>query len=298
MRRPAMRPLPRPAALLPLLLATLAAGAALAPAPARADQGLSLRELHSARSYGLAGTGRAMGLGMDASGGNPAAAALLPMYRMELTGAWDWHNKDAIASVGITDGASGPVAASVAYHLAKLGRGDAQQVAHVTNLGFAVPLAQSFLLGASVRYAVLRGPEDFNKLTADAGFLIRPTPVLAFGAAAHNIIDTRMALLPRSYTLHAALGGQSLGVGVDARSTRAGGETTWELGGGAEYALGQGFPVRAGYRWDTGARAGTLGVGLGFVTGGGGLDLGYQHDFSARGARVVAVTFRMLVQAR
>lgn len=293
-----MRPLPRPARC-PSLLALVTLGAlALAPARARADQGLSLRELHSARSYGLAGNGRAMGLGMDASGGNPAAAALLPMYRMELTGAWDWRNKDAVASVGITDGASGPVAASIAYHLVKLDRGDAQRVAHVTNLGFAVPLAQSFLLGASVRYAVLRGPEDFNKLTADAGFLIRPTPALALGAAAHNIIDTRLVELPRSYTLHAGLGGSSVGLAVDARSTRAAGVTTWELGGGAEYLLGQGFPVRAGYRWDTGVRTGTLGLGLGFVTSGGGLDFGYQHDFGPRSARVVAVTFRMLVQAR
>ncbi len=74
------------------------------------------------------------------------------------------------------------------------------------------------------------------------------------------------------------------------------GRTTFTYSGGLEYIFGQNFPLRAGYTWDGFTRSSQLGVGLGLMMPGGGIDLAYRHDLGGENGRLVALTVRMQVQ--
>jgi opacity protein-like surface antigen len=73
-------------------------------------------------------------------------------------------------------------------------------------------------------------------------------------------------------------------------------DSVFTYGVGLEYILGQSVPVRVGYTYDGFNEASQLGLGLGFLTQeGGGVDIGYRHDFGGEKGRVLAITIRMQV---
>jgi hypothetical protein len=255
-----------------------------------------LRDLMGARAYGMGGAWRALGLGAEAGTGNPAALALIRSYRVELTGGWDWENQDAFAMVAVADSSTGLLSAGVTYQYASFDRDNLRLTAHLNTLALALPLADSLLLGANVRYALLRGARRDNVVTTDVGLVLRPTETISLGASAHNLVDTGLPELTRYYSVHAGVLAGLLTLAADVRADfKTGGDTTLTYSGGLEYLMGQTFPVRAGYTYDGFTRSSQLGVGLGFLTQGGGVDLAYRHDFGGEGGRLLALTLRMQV---
>jgi hypothetical protein len=66
--------------------------------------------------------------------------------------------------------------------------------------------------------------------------------------------------------------------------------------GGLEYIAGQVIPLRAGYTYDGFNKSSKLGLGLGFLSpGGGGIDLAYQHEFGGEKGRLLELTLRLSV---
>ncbi|ATB36681.1 hypothetical protein CYFUS_002096 [Cystobacter fuscus] len=285
----------RPTLLLALLLSLSAAAQEDAgPTPFVSPRAEELRNLTSARSLGMGGAWRALGMGGDSGTGNPAAVAAFRTYRAELTGAWDWVGKDAFGSVSVAD-ATNPLAGGVTQQLITLGKGSERATAHLNTVALALPLGEALMLGVSSRYLVMRGARQANAFTGDAGLLLR-LGLFSLGVSAHNLIDTKNPELTRYYSAHAAVLAGMLTLAADARAdftTNA--STTFTYSGGLEYVLGENFPIRAGYTWDGFARASQLGVGLGFLTPGGGFDLAYHHDFGGEGGRSVALTFKVQV---
>ncbi|WNG49943.1 hypothetical protein F0U60_41845 [Archangium minus] len=287
---------------LTLLLAVLLSTLSLAQEDSGVDtsrrpQAEDLRNLTSARSVGMGGAWRALGVGAEAGTGNPASLAAFRTYRIELTGAWDWVGKDALGMVAVADSSTSMLAAGVTYQLISLGKGTQRATAHLNTLALAVPLANSLMIGVSTRYLLMRGARQANSLTADAGLLVRPSDAFSIGVSAHNLIGTNNPELTRYYSAHAGVFAGLLTVAADVRADfETNDRTTFTYSGGLEYVLGQNFPLRAGYTWDGFTRSSQLGVGIGLMTGGGGIDLAYHHDFGGEQGRLVALTFKVQVR--
>lgn len=284
--------------LLTLLLSTLAhaqedSGSDTSVAPRAED----LRDVMSARGYGMGGAWRALGVGAESGTGNPAALAAFRTYRIELTGAWDWEGKDATGMVAVADSSTSALAAGVSYQLISLGKGSQRATAHVNTVALAVPLAESLMIGVSSRYLLMRGARLANAITGDAGILIRPSDVFSLGVSAHNLIGTGNPELTRYYSAHAGVFAGLLTVAADVRADfETNDRTTFSYSGGLEFILGQNIPLRAGYTWDGFTRSSQLGVGIGVLTGGGGFDLAYRHDFGGEKGRLIALTFKVQVR--
>jgi len=257
-----------------------------------------LRDIHSARGYGMGGAYRAMGLGTEAVLGNPAAIALYRMYRMELHGSWDAHGRDTFGGLSVMDAKTSALAAGLDYHLLSLRNGAGRTTAHFTTLALAFPITPGVLVGSSVHYLRARGgPFDANATTVNAGLLLRFSDGFTVGFSGHNLVDTKNAELTRYYTAHTALIAGLLVVGADVRAdfdSREDSVFTYNVG--AEYILGQVLPVRLGYSYDGFNETSQLGVGLGFMTQeGGGIDVGYRHDFGGEKGRVLSLSIKMQV---
>jgi opacity protein-like surface antigen len=276
-----------------LLIALCVSTAALAQ-PAE-----DLRDVTSARAYGMGGAYRALGLGTEAVLGNPAAMALFPSYRVEATGAWDVGQKEGLLGVSVLDSTSSRLAMGIDYHWVSLGRGGARTSAHLSSLGVGLPLSQAVMLGAVARYLRLSGESRFaNSVTADAGLLLRLSNNLMAGVSAHNLIDTGNPELTRYFTAHVGVLTQQLTVAGDVRADFVTEDKrTFTYSAGLEYLVGQMLPLRAGYTYDGFRRTSQLSTGLGFVSeGGGGLDLAYRHDLSGEKGRLLALTFKLLMR--
>lgn len=289
---------PRLTFLLALSLSLLAhAQEQAGPGTSREPKAEDLRGILSARAYGMGGAWRALGVGAESGTGNPAALAAFPTYRIEMTGAWDWVGQDAFGMVSLADSSTSALAAGVSYQLISLGKGPQRATAHLNTVAAAVPISSAFLLGVSTRYLVMSGARQANAITGDVGMLFRPAPAFALGVSAHNLIDTRNPELTRYFTAHAGVLAGLLSVAADVRADfTTNNRTTLTYSGGLEYILGQTFPVRAGYTWNGFTRASELGVGIGLLTPGGGLDLSYSYDFGGERGRMLALTFKVQVR--
>ena len=255
-----------------------------------------LRDIMSARAYGMGGAYRALGLGSEAVLGNPAAMALYPSYRVEGTGAWDVEQKEGLLGISIVDAATSKLAMGVDYHWVSLGRGGARSSAHLSSLGVGLPLSQMLMIGATARYLRLSGQSRYaNSVTVDTGLLLRLSNSFVAGVSAHNLIDTGDEELTRYYSAHVGVLTGMLTLAGDVRADfTTNNENTFTYSGGLEYLLGQVLPVRAGYTYDGFLRTSQLSTGIGFMTeSGGGLDIGYRHDLGGPKGRLLALTFKM-----
>jgi hypothetical protein len=278
--------------LIALLLSPLAHGQDV---PVSAPRSEELRDFMSARGYGMGGAWRALGLGAEAGTGNPAALALIRSYRVELTGAWDWAQKDAFGMLAVSD-ATNPLAAGVSYQLGSLDAGVQRTTVHLNTLALALPLFEGLLVGVSSRYLLMRGARSADAITGDVGVVVRPSEFFALGASAHNLLRTPHPELAPYYSAHLGVLTGMFVLGADVRADfETNEQLTLTYSGGVEVLLGQTFPLRAGYTYDGFTRSSQLGFGLGFLSQGGGLDLSYRHDLGGEQGRLVALTVKVQV---
>jgi hypothetical protein len=244
----------------------------------------------------MGGAFRALGLGGEAVLGNPAAIAMYPSYRVEVTGGWDYQAKEGLVGATLMDANTSALAAGLDYHLVSLGRGIQRSTAHLGTLAFATPLAQGLYLGASTRYLSMSGARQASATTVDAGVILRLGESLSVGVSGHNLIETDTIEMSRYYSAHAGYVAGELALAVDARGDFiTGGASTFTYNAGLEYLLGQAFPVRVGYTYDGFTGNSLLGLGLGLVSQGTGIDLAYRHDFGDGKGRLVALTIKMQI---
>jgi hypothetical protein len=272
--------------LLPILL--FIPGLALAQVPGFAT-------LTSARGIGMGGAFRALGMGADATLGNPASLETNQAYQFELTGGWDPGLKEGLGGLTIRDSTQQGVAAGIDYHYLSLhDAAGNRQSAHLGTLAVAFPLSQSVLLGVSGKYLYV--PSDLSKVSAatlDAGFLVQPTPGLFVGLSGHNLLDTHHAELARFYSAQVGYT-----AGMFSAEFDVSGDPGSDLGFnplynvGAEYVAGQAYPLELGFAADTLTGAKYVSGGVGFFGQGGGLDLAYRHQTNGDG-RLLMLTLRL-----
>ncbi|MBZ4400364.1 hypothetical protein OWM54_12855 [Myxococcus sp. MISCRS1] len=265
---------------------------------ASAQPSEDLRDIMSARAYGMGGAYRALGLGTEAVLGNPAAMALWPAYRFEGTGAWDTALKEGMLGISVIDGATSKLAMGVDYHWVSLGRGGARTSAHLSSLGVGFPLTPGILIGGVARYLRMSGTGRYaNSVTVDTGVLMRLSQSFVAGVSGHNLINTDNVELSRYYTGHIGIMSGMLTLAGDVRADfETDDKTTLTYAGGLEYLMGMQVPIRAGYSYDGFTRTSRLSTGLGFMTEqGGGLDIAYRHELGGEKSRMLALTIRLQV---
>lgn len=278
-----MRTLP----LVPVLLTLCAGGTALG------QEGPDLRELSTARALGMGGAFRALGIAGEAVVGNPAAMSLYRHYAADVTGAYDLQTKYAFGNATIVDSQTNVLAAGVAYHLVSLGAGEQQRLTHHNTLALSFPLSDSLMIGMSGKYLLSSGAISSNAVTMDAGIVLRLMG-LTLGVSGHNLVDISNPDATRYYALALGYGnGSNLNVAVDLRSDLGpNAAQTLTVNAGAEYALGQVFPVRLGYSNDRRLGRQDVSVGAGFVVEATGVDVAYRRELDGKG-QMLLVTFRL-----
>jgi hypothetical protein len=261
---------------------------------AHAQAGPGMQDVMHARSYGMGGAYRALGLGAEAVTGNPASMSVVRGYLLELGGAWDPRNPFGFGGVSVMDSQSGPVAGGLAYQLVTLGAGMEQRVTHLNTVAFSVPLGPLHL-GGSARHLLSTGAAPRNALTADAGLLLQ-LGAFTVSAAGHNLIDVSAPDFRRFYSFSAAYLGPMLRLAADVRSDLGEPRVLLPYNAGAELVVGELLPLRVGYGYDalTGARG--VGAGMGLMLDGLELDLGYRHELGGAFSRLLALTVRMRVR--
>lgn len=279
-----------------LLLLALSVSTAAFAQDSTAPRAEDLRNLMSARAYGMGGAYRALGFGSEAVQGNPAALGLYRAYRIEFSGAWDYglSQKDANFGATIMDANTSALAAGLDYRYVSIGKGADRATAHLGTLAFALPLAQSLYLGTSVRYLLMDGRREANSTTVDAGIILKLSEGVTLGFSGHNLIDTRNPELTPYYSGHLGYTTGLFTLAADVRAdfvTRP--DDTFTYSAGLEYILGQGVPVRAGYMHDGFTGGHIVTAGLGLMGAGNGLDLAYQHEFGGDESRLVALTVKL-----
>jgi hypothetical protein len=73
--------------------------------------------------------------------------------------------------------------------------------------------------------------------------------------------------------------------------------TTMRLMFGGEYLLAEHYPLRAGYRWDSGQEAHSASFGLGYISSAFSLDVGARHSFGVNAATAVVFSVAYHVES-
>ncbi|MEI9941407.1 MAG: hypothetical protein WDO69_29665 [Pseudomonadota bacterium] len=171
------------------------------------------------------------------------------------------------------------------------------------------PLSDQFYLGVGVRYLRLRqngeGPLGASVASSglsgefivsgfsfDAAATFKPTEALAISIVGVNLNNPGNTFQPTS------LGG---GIGFGKETFSLEGDvvadfTTWDSTkvramGGGEFLAGDHFPLRAGYRYDEGAKSQSLSAGVGYVDTAFGVEIAARRTVSGEQATTLVFGF-------
>jgi len=259
---------------------------------------VSLNDMAEARGYGMANMLSSAARGTQALYANPASLSFDERFEVESSGTLNFaKNSYKFFGIGIADSKAGPVAAALSYHMVGTGPKDAQSTAHLLSLAIAVPIiAKMFHLGVSGRQHFIRGPQNSNPFNLNAGMgLLLLNNLLAFSLSAHNLMNTSSIELPRYFVL---AGSGNIGgflVTVEKRGHFNNRQSRFTWGSSLEYSFREMFAVRGGYAYDQVQKANILGVGFGFFTPGGSVDLGYRYTLGGARHNVLALTGRFFI---
>jgi hypothetical protein len=253
-----------------------------------------------ARAIALGESLRAAASGALATTLNPAGVVLTRGYVIEAAYGYKPEDTMSTLNLSVCDSTTSRVGACLSYEFLTadpaLADGDGEATMHQFGLTTAVPLSPSFLLGTTTRYVRFSEtmsetmPVDGSRKGAfllDAGLIVRATESVSLGVTGYNLIGGD------DHQFGRALGGglaftptPKLLVAADVRYDW--GKEAGRYGGGIEYLFttsgGQnGFPIRAGYLYDSATDGSLITAGLGWVTSRIAFDVGGRFQVAGDG---------------
>ena len=259
---------------------------------ARADKsstppevGYNYQEIETPRITALNGANRALSSSTEALFNNPANMASSRVYHLNaLAQIWPESGRQSYGLAAVDSvGSSARVAGGLG---ATYNTQDTDGINRKwTDIRFAMayPFSDKFLLGIGGRYLRLKqdgdGPlgrsvassglgDEFivSSLSFDAGATFKPTDGLALSVVGVNLNNPNNTFQPTSV-------GGGIGFGKELFSLEAdvlADFTTWDSTkvramAGGEFLAGDHFPLRAGYRFDEGAKSHSVSAGLGYI---------------------------------
>ncbi len=293
-----MRPVTKPYA--SMFAAGLWAGVSLiAPTRALAQSKLDPQvsynygENETPRSAAMGGALRAMGSGASAVYLNPAALPETRVYHITALAQVAPETDRQIYGGTVVDSVTSALAGSFSFNGGWVDRAGLDRSLLDARLALAYPISDRFMLGITGRYLKLSqsglGPFGLSSvsgglidpsstssppgrqamisnLTFDVGFVAKPTDNFYVAAVGQNLTYPKNGLMPTTI-------GGGIGYGSDLFSIEADGiadlnswaKPTARIGAGAEYVVASSVPIRAGYRFDQGAKLSTVSLGTGYV---------------------------------
>jgi hypothetical protein len=267
---------------------------------------------------------------------NPAGMAEAPAYHIEALTQYTPETRRWVLGGTIVDSVTSRLAGSfsiVGTPIPMDPDGIRRSVLDV-RLGLAYPITDKFIVGISGRYlkvnqsgtagpsygflpSLVSGglfdpstgtpPTDrfalVNTATLDVGIVAKPSDTFYIAAVGQNLTYANNGFLP-------LLVGGGLGYSADFLSVEADGladlsswslpgalKPTARIGGGAEYKLGGLVPLRAGYKYDEGAKLSTLSFGSGYVGSDFGVEATVKRTVSSPGATTVFISFAYYLES-
>lgn len=250
-------------------------------------------ENETPRSAAMGGALRAMGAGTTGMFLNPAAIPLTRLYHIEALAQGSPETGRQVYGGAIVDTVTSRLGGGFSFVGGFMDPKGIDRSFLDMRLDLAFPITERFIIGLGGRYlkltqsgvgpfgtsAISGGLLDsgsttlppgrtamVNTVTLDAGIVVRPTDSIFIAAVGQNLTYPRNGLLPTTV-------GGGFGFGTDMFSIEADGiadlnswdKPTARVGLGAEYVLATVVPIRAGYRFDQGAKLHTVSLGTGYV---------------------------------
>ncbi|MCL2823538.1 MAG: hypothetical protein FWD57_06050 [Polyangiaceae bacterium] len=290
----------------------LSSGLARADASKLAPEiGYNYGDIEDARWAATSGALRAAGNGITGIWGNPASLSSSQVYHVgAIAGIWPEAKRQSYGA-GAMDSSTSRLAAGIGFVWSGQDPDGLQRQTRDLRLALSFPFSQHVSFGMTGRYLYVRqdglgplgeslasggldGEAMLEGFSFDAGLRVAPTPGISFGLLGTNLSNPGNGFQPTT------LGG---GIGVGSKdyfieADVLGDFTTWERTtvramAGAEYLVGNNFPLRVGYRYDAGSEQHAISGGLGYIDPNFSAELGVRRSVSGEGytALVFAVQF-------
>jgi hypothetical protein len=182
-------------------------------------------------------------------------------------------------------------------------------------LGLALPFSDKFRVGLAGRYLSLRenggGPLQPSVASSglrdksivrgigiDVGATLQPSQGLAISLVGTGINGAGTGFQPTVVGGGVGWTNGSLSIEGDAAADfTTWNRTTERFMGGGEYLVGDHYPIRAGYRYDTGSHAHAASAGLGYISNMFSLEFGVRRSFGEYAATAVVFSIAYHVES-
>jgi hypothetical protein len=252
----------------------------------------------------MGGAQRAIADGIDAISLNPAGMAQSKRYLITLDYAWSQDANAHRPQLGVLDSQTTQVATGLSYSFERRvnsGNLDVHRVHFALgyNIGMlSVGLAGKFTTGARQQVRADLVPAQnglYTGFNADVGLMLTPIPYLSLAVVGYNLVPTLEARELTPLAMAVALAGHVAGLEIGADAvldfvSRGHLLTRWHFG--AEYAVGNVVPLRAGFIYDRVGDDMFWTLGIGFQQTSFGLDFGYRQGVARQDNRTLALSLR------
>jgi hypothetical protein len=294
-------------------LVALLAGAHAHADPSTLDPtvGYNYGEIETARIAGTAGAQRALSTSIGALFTNPANLATTRIYHAgAFAQIWPEAQRQSYG-VGATDsvGSSSRVAgaAGATYNFQDTDGIDRRWTD--LRFAFAYPLSDQFFFGVGGRYLWLSqsglGPlgqslasgglsdqQIVRAFSFDAGATLKPIPELSLSVVGNNLSNPDNGFMPTSVGGGVGYARKVFAIDADVVADF----TSWQKTRvramtGLDLLLADHYGVRAGYRYDAGAKSHALAFGLGYIDRSFSIDAAYRRVVSGETASAIVFGF-------
>ncbi len=258
-----------------------AAGSSLPP-----EVGWDYGDMQTGRGAALSGAERAQSSSYAALLSNPANMASSRVYHVgALASIWPEASRQTFGAAIVDSSTSSTrLAGGFAALWTVQDHNGIDRLASDLRLGLALPFSEKFRAGVAGRYLSLRengaGPLQPSIASSglhdksivkgfafDVGATLQPAQGLALSLVGTGLNSAGTGFQPTVVGAGVGWTNGSLTLEGDAAADF----TTWDkttsrLMAGAEYLIADHYPIRAGYRWDSGLQAHAASAGIGYIS--------------------------------
>jgi hypothetical protein len=281
------------------------------------EVGWDYGDVDTGRGAALSGAQRSFGSSYAALLSNPANMASSRVYHVgALASIWPEAGRQTYGAAIVDSSTSSTrLAGGFAALWTVQDHSGINRLGSDLRLGLALPFSEKFRAGLTGRYLSLRengnGPLGQSLASGglreksivrgfgiDVGATLQPSPSLAVSLVGVGLNSAGSGFQPT--VLGGGIGWTNNGLTLEGDA--AADFTTWErttmrLMAGAEYLLGDHYPIRAGYRWDSGLHNHAASAGVGYISSAFSLDIGARRSFGDFGATAIVFSFAYHVES-
>jgi len=293
--------------------AEVALGASNLPPEVGWDYG----DVDTGRGAAMSGAQRSFSTSYGALLSNPANMVSSRVYHVgALASIWPEANRQTYGAAIVDSSTSSTrLAGGLAALWTVQDHSGVNRLASDLRLGLAMPFSELFRAGVTGRYLSLRengdpvlgpnpasgglsGKSIVRGFGINVGATLQPSPSIAVSLVGTGLNSAGNGFQPT--VVGAGLGWTNKSLTFEGNA--ASDFTTWDrttmrLMAGAEYLLADHYPLRAGYRWDSGLHAHAASLGVGYVSSAFSLDIGARRSFGEYGATAIVFSFAYHVES-